>query len=416
METKDSLNRLAFLDNLRTLMVLLVLVFHSGASYSFVPFWPFHDANPSRIIYGFMGLIDNFAMAILFFIAGYFALQSMRKGSAWRFIKGKLIRLGVPWLIITLFLLPMLDYLHYWNTAVNRGAAVRGYAEHWLLSIQKIAEFKTGRMNMSAYLDMAEHFYQRYMWFISLLIIFFAVFALLYIINKRIIHPAIDEAHRNNSMYIPLALTGFLTILLFALARIFLFSDFMDMLNGWFTIGNIIQFQSGKLIIYACFFGLGVYGYSRNWFILSNGFGRPWIWLLGCLLLLGLIGFVAIHKTDTVSIPFLAAIIILYPLWSLSFLGLFISFTTKHWNMSTKINMDLAENSYNMYLVHYIFPMTLPLLLSAWQDGPVFVKFLIVALATLVLSYAVSRYIVKPYPRAVVMGLAVLSVILAVAI
>ena len=39
--------RLVFLDNLRALMVVLVLIFHSGASYgTLVGFWPYHDPNP----------------------------------------------------------------------------------------------------------------------------------------------------------------------------------------------------------------------------------------------------------------------------------------------------------------------------------------------------------------------------------
>jgi hypothetical protein len=67
-----------------------------------------------------------------------------------------------------------------------------------------------------------------------------------------------------------------------------------------------------------------------------------------------------------------------------------------------------------MYLVHYVFVMTLPLLLSAWVGGPVLVKFGIVALATLLLSYGISKYAIKPYPRFVVIGLVGLNVLLAV--
>ena len=52
----ESPNRLIFFDNLRYLMVLLVLVFHAGASYgSAVAFWPFHEANPVALIDLFVG-------------------------------------------------------------------------------------------------------------------------------------------------------------------------------------------------------------------------------------------------------------------------------------------------------------------------------------------------------------------------
>lgn len=415
----DNTNRLASLDNLRTLMVLLVLIFHSAASYSSVPFWPFHEDNPSKLIDLFMLLVDSFAMAILFFIAGYFALPSMQKRDVWHFLKGKLKRLGLPWLIVTILLLPMLDYLHYRSNSVNSGLIVRGYAEHWFLSIKRIAEFKIGWMNMSAYLDMTEHFYQRYMWYISLLIVFFIVFTLLYAAQKKLIgkfeQSIDDEVSSNKFVFLPLALIGFLTIFLFALVRFFLYSDFLD--TGWFSLGNIIQFQCGKLIIYACYFGLGIYAYSRKWFADRKEFGWPWVWGLGCFLLFGIFGFVAMqlnNKAETASVGFKLAFVVVYPLWVLSFLGLFISFAARHWNRPTRVNRDLADNSYNMYLVHYIFPMTMPLLLSTWTGGPVFVKFGIVTIVTLVLSYGLSRYIIKPFSHAVVIGLVCLSIILSV--
>jgi len=417
----DNTNRLAFLDNLRTFMVLLVLVFHSANSYGVGgPFWPFHEKNPSTIINLFIFGVDSFAMAVLFFAAGYFVLPSLQKRDVWHFMKGKLRRLGLPWLTITVLLLPILDYVHYRNNAENGGLLVRGYAEHWFLSIKRIAEFKIGWMNMSAYIDMTEHFYQRYMWFISVLFVFTAVFVLLHTARKRFVgmtkHSIYHEASSNQSVILPLAFTGLLTILLFGLVKFLLYSDFTDM--GWFSLGNIIQFQCGKLIIYASYFGLGIYAYSRKWFTEVNKFGRPWLWGLGCFLLFGIMGFVMMHlgnKAETTSIGIKLVFVVVYPLWTLSFLGLFMSFAPNgHWNRYGQINRDLADNSYNMYLVHYIFPMTMPLFLSTWTEGPVFVKFGIVTLTTLVLSYGISRYIVKPYPRIVVIGLVCLSIILAV--
>jgi len=400
-------------------MVLLVLIFHSGASYgSAVDFWPFHEENPSKIIDLFMFLLDVFMMAILFFIAGYFVLPSLQKKGVWHFLKGKIKRLGFPWLIITILLLPMLDYLHYRSNSVNSGLLVRGYAEHWFLSIKRIAEFHIGWMNMSRYLDMTEHFYQRYMWYISLLILFFVVFTFLYIAKKKLIgmteQSIDDEAPSNKSAFLPLALTGFMTILLFAMAKFFLYSDFLD--KGWFSLGNIFQFQCGKLIIYVCYFGLGIYAYSRKWFAGRDDFGQPWVWGLSCFLLFGINMFVVmkLSKAGAGSVGLQLAFVVLYPLWTLSFLGLFVSFAAMYCNRSTPVNRDLAAHSYNMYLAHYIFPMTVPLLLSTWIGGPIFIKFGIVTLVTMVLSYGVSRYIINPFPRAPIFGLIGLSIILAV--
>ena len=60
--------------------------------------------------------------------------------------------------------------------------------------------------------------------------------------------------------------------------------------------------------------------------------------------------------------------------------------------------------------------MALPLLLSTWVGGPVLIKFGIVALVTILLSFGISKYIVKPYPRFVVIGLVGLNAMLVLVI
>ena len=107
-------NRIVFFDNLRYLMVILVIIFHSGASYgSIVGLWPYHDPNPTEVVDILMMILDVFMMSILFFIAGYFCLASIQKKGGRRFLVGKLKRLEIPWLVVTFLVLPVLDYLHY---------------------------------------------------------------------------------------------------------------------------------------------------------------------------------------------------------------------------------------------------------------------------------------------------------------
>lgn len=415
-ETKR--DRLPFFDNVRSLMVLFVLIFHSGASYSSkVAFWPFHEEHPSIFIDLFMFLGDVFMMAVLFFIAGYFALASVQKRGGWDFLKSKLKRLGIPWFIVTIFVLPALDYLHYSVQSLKNGLPVWSYGIHWLLSMKKIGEFHVGWMNMSSYLNLTEHFYQRYMWFLSLLLLFFAIYALMYTIQKKLNNSkkssVRDEIPSKKSIYSILTVVGFLTVLLFAGIRFYVYPDFKGM--GWFSLGNLIQFQFGKLAIYATYFGLGCYAYSRKWFTNYTDFGKPWVWGLICFCLFGANIFI-LKNLSTGDLPDLGlrlGFVVLYPLWTLSFLGLFISFAARHWNRSTSFNRDWADNSYNMYLAHYIFPMTLPLLLSLW-GGPTMAKFGIVAMTTVLSSYVISRYILKQFPKFVITVIIGFSVVLAV--
>lgn len=408
-------NRLTFFDNLRSLMVMLVLIFHSGASYgSAVRFWPFHDNNPSIIIDLFMLLGDVFMMAVLFFVAGYFALPTLQRNGAWSFIKGKIKRLGIPWLIITVFVLPALDYIHYIVQQGSQALPIRTYFEHWTLSIKKIVAFHVGWMDMSAYWDMTEKFYQRYLWFISLLLLFFILFVLIYHINKKwnwcTGRRNQDNSSSKKSVYKSLLAIGVLNITLFALIRFFFYTEFMSM--GWFSLGNIFQFQLGKLTIYCCYFGLGVYAYSRKWFVDGADFGKAWIWGLICFCLFGLNMFILKNLTSTYAPSLILRIgfTALYPTWALAFLGFFVSLFFRHFNHSTRFNRELAKNSYNMYLIHYIFPFTLPLLIRLW-DGPTIIKFGILSLFTILMSYTFSRYVLKLFPKYVVTGLVGFSIL-----
>jgi glucans biosynthesis protein C len=404
MTSADNAGRTVFFDNLRSLMVVLVLIFHSGASYgSGVEFWPFHDKDPSKIIDIFMFLCDVFMMAILFFIAGYFTLPDLRRKGTWRFIKGKLKRLGMPWLVITLIVLPALDYIHYFFYQAGYVLHALSFPEYWALSMKKIAEFYTGWIDMSAYWSMTEKFYQRYMWFLSLLLFFFVAFALLHKIkshiNRKSDRQNSNPANLKRNVFKALFVTSLIMIIFFGLVRFMIYPEFMAF--GWFSLGNILQFQFGKLIVYICCFCMGIYSFSRKWFTGNADFGKPWVWAIICFCFFGL-NMLALKNLSSSEAPLVSAKIafcVFYPLLSLSFLGFFVSWTYKHWNRQTKFNMNLAESSYNMYLVHYIVPFTLPLLLSC-LNMPVIFKFSIVSIATILFSYTVSRFVVKPLSKA----------------
>ena len=380
-------------------MIMLVLVFHAGASYGTgVAFWPFHENNPSGVIDFFMFLCDVFFMSILFFIAGYFVLPDLRKKGVRGFIKSKLKHLGLPWLIITAAVLPVLDYVHYVFNHAKQSIAAANFMEYWLLCMKKISEFYVGWLDMAAYYYMSDNFYQRYVWFISLLLFFCIIFALLHTVKSRIIKPKTITADSNRKIVTTVSLYSLVIIVLFAIIRFMIYREFMD--NGWFSLGNIIQFQFGKIVLYGCFFGLGVRAYSGTWFAANNNFWKTRVWAIICFCLFGL-NMLALKNISSAEHPLVIAKIAfcaVYPLWALSFWGVFISFGYRHWNRPTKFSVRLAHNSYTMYLAHYIVPFTLPLLLSTFAI-PAFAKFGIVAIITVIFSYAVSAFILKPLSK-----------------
>ena len=418
MPTRKSTQvRLFFFDNLRSLMVILVLIFHSGASYgSLVSFWPFHDPNPMELIDIVMLLGDVFMMTILFFIAGYFALDAIQIKDSRNFLMGKVKRIGVPWLVITVLVLPVMDYIHYSTQSNNAGIVPRNFGMHWWLSMKKIAEFRVGQMHMSEYLNMTDHFYQRYMWFLSLLLLLFIIFTLFYMATRNQGWYVEKDTTTSKSMRVVLAGMALLSITLFSIVKLFVSSPDNPFDMVWFSLGNVLQFELAKLAFYVPCFGLGVYACSRKWFTEKRDLGRPgvWGWTVFVLLILNMFVGRAMTRSLEPSWILQIAFLALYPLWTLSFLGFFVSLAANCWNVSSRFNRELASNSYFMYLAHYVFVMTLPLLLSGWVSGNVLVKFGLVSIATIILSYLVSRYMIKPYPRAIVIGLIGLNLLLVV--
>lgn len=405
-------NRIPFMDNIRTLMVILVLIFHAGAAYSSaVDFWPFHETTSSGIIDFYMLLGDVFMMSTLFFISGYFAVQSYNKRGGKGFLKHKFKVLGIPWLVITVLVLPIIDYINYIFNSSN-GIIGISFGQYWTLSMKKILEFNFGFLDMSKYIGMPDQYYQRYMWFLSLLLLFFIVFTFYMWTKSKLVKEIKTKENKAYSKRLVFTIVSILTIILFGAMKLFVYDEILG--SGWVSFGHIIEFQLGKFMIYSVYFAFGIYTYNKGWFASAGNIGRPWVWGTSCYILFGanMLVFKVINSSDAPLLIYKVLHVVLYPLWILSFLGVFLSFGYKYWNKSTAFNVILSSNSYNMYLVHYFFAMIIPLILSSWISGPVLIKFLITALSTLLGSYTISSVVIKKHPKFSIAVIVVCTVVL----
>lgn len=185
----------------------------------------------------------------------------------------------IPWLIVTVGILPILDYIHS-TTQYSRRI---NFGNYWLKSMKKISEFYFGWLDMNSYRPMIEHYYQRYVWFISLLLLFFVIFTIIWELNKRI---KLSCKVSLKSNYVSFIIVGILSVISFAIVKLFVYQDILG--SGWFSLGNLFQFQLGKVFIYAIYFLFGVYAYSNKWFAEKNKeYGSWWIWGISCFILFG---------------------------------------------------------------------------------------------------------------------------------
>ena len=100
--------RLYFLDNLRTFLIFMVVLYHASIVFQpgFEGKWIVSDPIKSKSI-GLIGLYgDIFGMFILFFISGYFVPHSIKSKTPWAFIKSKFKKIIIPWFVAIITLIP----------------------------------------------------------------------------------------------------------------------------------------------------------------------------------------------------------------------------------------------------------------------------------------------------------------------
>lgn len=110
--------RLAYLDNLKTLLIAGIIAAHALQGYAEFGSWTYQDVREVSLspvaetitvvlIVSFGGL---FLMGLFFLISGLLTQDSLaRKGDS-RFVSDRLLRLGVPFAVYTLVVWPLLEY------------------------------------------------------------------------------------------------------------------------------------------------------------------------------------------------------------------------------------------------------------------------------------------------------------------
>ena len=390
--TDPSRQRLFFLDNLRYFIVFCVVVLHAALAHSrLTPWWPVQEVAPDMAsVFDVIVLItDVFIMPIMFFIAGFFALRSIRKRGPWAFIRSKLTRIGMPLLVGATAIVPIIGYIYEYFRSTD--AAASGYIAYWIKYLESFGQFYVG------YVTSFGQFSHNYFWFLSLLFWFFVAFACLYAIKAKWFGnkaaPELRDSHDSSALPVLLGL-GVVT----GLSLVIMVPTFtVEGHEPWVIIANLVQFQPTRLFLYVFYFPAGIYAAWKGWFANGNAVGRLRIWLPVCLgMILLFLGSIQKLSGGTPSLPDLVVYSFSRAFLCLSVLMVFISFAYRYWNRDSKVNRTLAANSYGIYILHLPIVLGLNLALLSWAGGPVVIKFGIATAASILLSWGISRFALKP--------------------
>jgi glucan biosynthesis protein C len=110
--------RLPYIDNLRVLLTVLVILHHLAITYGGPGGWYYHEYDTadldtaSTIVMVELIIVNQaFFMGLFFFVSGYFTPGSHDRRGAGGFLKARLLRLGVPLLLYVTVLAPLIRYM-----------------------------------------------------------------------------------------------------------------------------------------------------------------------------------------------------------------------------------------------------------------------------------------------------------------
>ena len=358
--------RLFFLDNLRAFAIVMVVVLHASITYMlYAPeWWYVLDADRSLPFTMLVLLVDVPIMPALFFVAGFFALPSLGRRGPGGFVREKLVRLAIPWIVGVIFLAPIATYLIY----VSRDVPM-GYLEFWT------TDFWGPMFQQSVY------------WFLGVLFASFLVLAWVYAASTRLQAsvPRVEQP-RGRLFVAFIALTA---------AGSILFAPSYG-LDDWLPLGWFFVVQPARIAFYVGYFVLGIYAERRGWFS-ATGFRPdlgPWGW--GCVLAgLAYLGFRLGGLPTTV--PERAVATLLFDAFCLAAVIAGIALFQMWLNRAGPAWRTLSANAFGIYYVHplILYPLAWVLL---DLPAPAVVKATILVFVTLAGSLAVSALVLKRLP------------------
>lgn len=355
-------NRIVFLDNLRTLMIFLVILVHAGFVYNgmLYPVWIVNDFSPNYLSFILFLIIDIFMMPALFFISGYFAPLSFETNKGLKFFKSKFKRLYVPWILAVFTLIPLYRVIFLYSRNLPQADLITYF------------HFNKGFVS------------QNWLWFLPVLFLFNGLYFLISVIEK-------------GKSEIPLkgaALIIFIIGLGYTLAMNIMGAE------GW-TLTPVLDFQNERLLIYFMIFLAGALCYRKKVFEINPGKKRLYF-IVSSVIWIPVVVYILfkqnslIHQGKYIISPIADGAIMSFS-YNLSLPGLLyvlINTFRYYLNRETGFVNVLNKNSYGVYIIHMIVMGGLALTMLHIKI-PSLVKYGILTVTT----FAVSNLVIYIYRK-----------------
>ena len=361
------------LDRARTFLTLVVLIHHAVIPYTY-----FGHTDPKSWL-GFDVVVlatDSFFMAMFFFLSGLFVWPSLTHKAPHVFLRDRLLRLGLPFVIAAFTIIP----IAYYAISLRQQPDI-GFAAFWWKTIT-VGPWQSGPV-----------------WFVWVLLAFDLTASLLYRISPTLLDPINRLSLRGYDRPVDLYLFLFgITAVLYIPARVYFGA------GRWFSFGPF-DVQASRVLLYAAYFligaGIGAANFDRGLLSADGRLAKSgWGWAIATLvpycLLWGLIAIKREILGNPVILPdwyeasyglffvaFSAAILF-------AILAYFLRFKRSGWSLLDPMQGD----AYGMFLVHYPIVLWLQYWLFDF-DLPAIVKAAAAFVLTVALSWAATAALRK---------------------
>ena len=368
ISTSDSSHKLVYIDNIKIILTILVILHHTVITYGGSGGWYwvqktscFAALVPMTM---FVSINQSFFMGFFFLLAAYFTESSyLKKGTA-RFITDRLVRLGIPLLFYSFVLSPILSYLVYYFAK-----------EHHITFLQYLSGY-------DSWIDFGV------MWFVAALL----VFTMLYVFVQQSVKTDLKKAIPAPGAFKILAFAVVLGIISFIVRIVF-------------PVGLVLEpvgFQLGHFTQYISLFIIGILAARNNWLDqLTDQTGKYLKRSIGLFLLFFPVFFLIRAKLDMPVSWYSGGFhwqSLLYAVWEqcigLSIIVVFLTKGRKSWNHTSGLRTKLSRSNFVVYIFHPLVIVGLTLMIRNWQIDPAF-KFIIIAPIIVVASYVLGALLLQ---------------------
>jgi surface polysaccharide O-acyltransferase-like enzyme len=358
MERNVGRDRLAYVDDVRSFVIFLVVMIHASVTYSGIGGWYVienraESLDPlSTVVFSLFNSFNQaWFMGILFFFGGYFAAEGLKRKGFTRFIRDRLLRLGLPLLAYMFVINPlMLYYVAFPGKLQAEGGFLDLYIGHYLG--EGMVWSATGPL-----------------WFAEALLGFSLILALVMRLRQAL--PGSAQGGLP-SRQIPSVSSLLLIAVAVALAA---FAIRIVAPIGYEWMNLMLGFFSA----YIALFALGVIGAKGGWFsLLTSGRNVRWLW---AVFIIGLPCWFAIVIAGGVLSGNLSSFYggvtwqsAAYCLWeSFIAIGMSIGLTALFANRRKApggLSAFFSRNSFSVYVFHPVFLIAITRLFGGWAVAP----------------------------------------------